>query len=136
MKRLAAVACGAAAWLLAGAGHEVLTVNAYVRGVVTALAPKVGGYVTAVEVADNQAVAAGDILFRIDDRDYRARLAQAEANVQAARARLANVAAEAGLQLALIRQAEAQRQSAVAELGLAMKASERRRELIRTKVVS
>src|SRR3546814_10914826 len=48
------------------------------------------GYVVSVAVRDNQAVRPGDILFRIDDRDYRAKLAQAEANVKAAQARLAN----------------------------------------------
>lgn len=112
------------------------TDNAYIRGDVTSLAPKVAGYVTAVEVADNQAVRTGDVLFRIDDRDYRARLAQAVANLEAARARLGNVEAETGLQQALIRQAEAQRRSSVAELSLAKKSSDRRRELVRTGAVS
>src|SRR5690349_4267651 len=102
----------------------------------TSLAPKVAGYVTAVEVQDNQAVRAGDVLFRIDDRDYQARLAQAVANVEAAQARLANVDAETRLQHALIRQAEAQRLASVAEMNLARKASDRRRELIRTNAVS
>jgi len=103
---------------------------------VTSLAPKVGGYVKDVEVEDNQTVRAGDVLFRIDDRDYRAQLAQAVANVEAARARLSNIDAETELQHALIRQAEAQRLSAAAELTLATKASDRRRELFRTNVVS
>jgi membrane fusion protein (multidrug efflux system) len=89
-----------------------------------------------VEVQDNQAVRAGDVLLRIDDRDYRARLAQAEANVEAAQARLVNVDAETQLQHALIRQAEAQRLSSEAEMTLARKASDRRRELIRTSAVS
>jgi membrane fusion protein (multidrug efflux system) len=102
----------------------------------TSLAPKVAGYVTAVEVQDNQTVRAGDVLFRIDERDYQARLAQAVANVEAARARLANVDAETQLQHALIRQAEAQRLASVAEMNLARKASDRRRELIRTNAVS
>jgi membrane fusion protein (multidrug efflux system) len=43
------------------------------------MAPRVAGYVTAVEVDDNQVVRAGDVLFRIDDRDYLARLSQAVA---------------------------------------------------------
>lgn len=115
---------------------DTSTDNAYIRGDVTSLAPKVAGYVTAVEVADNQAVRTGDVLFRIDDRDYRARLAQAVANLEAARARLGNVEAETGLQQAVIRQAEAQRRSSVAELSLAKKSSDRRRELVRTGAVS
>src|SRR5262245_19450259 len=102
---LCAVAVVAGGWSYALSG-ETSTDNAYVRGDVTSLAPKVLGYVTAVEVQDNQPVQAGDVLFRIDDRDYRARLAQAVANVEAAQARLTNVDAEIELQHALIRQAE------------------------------
>jgi len=124
-----------AGWTYAHSG-ETSTDNAYIRGDVTSLAPKVAGYVTAVEVQDNQAVRVGDVLFRIDDRDYRARLTQAQANVEAAQARLANVDAEIQLQDALIQQAEAQKRSSVAEMNLATKASHRRHELIRTDAVS
>jgi membrane fusion protein (multidrug efflux system) len=133
---LGAVAVVAAGWTRARSSGETSTDNAYIRGDVTSLAPKVAGYVTSVEVEDNQIVRAGDILFRIDDRDYRARLAQAVANVEAAKARLTNVDAETQLQHAVIRQAEAQGRSAVAELNLATKASDRRRELIRSSAVS
>ena len=91
---LAAVVGRAAGWAWASSGGETSTDNAYVRADVTSLAPKVAGYVTAVEVEDNQTVRAGHVLFRIDDRDYRARLAQAVANVEAAQARLTNVDAE------------------------------------------
>ena len=115
---LSAVAVVAGGWVYARS-NETSTDNAYIRGDMTSLAPKVAGYVTAVEVQDNQTVRAGDVLFRIDDRDYRARLAQAVANVEAAQARLANVDAETQLQHALIRQAEAQRRSSVAEMNLA-----------------
>lgn len=126
---VAAVAVAAAAWALAGSTGDASTDNAYVRGDITSLAPKVGGYVTAVEVEDNQAIQAGDVLLRIDDRDFRARLAQAAANVEAAQARLTSIDAEVRLQQALIRQAEAQRLSNLAEMTLATKASDRRREL-------
>nr|WP_289624406.1 HlyD family secretion protein [Sinorhizobium sp. 7-81] len=133
---LGAVIVVAAGWAQARSSGEISTDNAYVRGDVTSLAPKVAGYVTAVEVEDNQTVRAGDILFRIDDRDYRARLAQAVANVEAAQARLTNVDAETELQHTLVRQAEAQRRSAVAEMNLAIKAYDRRRELIRSNTIS
>lgn len=132
---LSAVALVAGGWVYARS-NLTFTDNAYIRGDMTSLAPKVAGYVTAVEVQDNQPVRAGDVLFRIDDRDYQARLAQAVANVEAAQARLANVEAETQLQQALIRQAEAQRLASVAEMNLARKASDRRRELIRTNAVS
>lgn len=130
----AAVIVATVAW--AFGGDDVATDNAYVRGDVTSLAPKVGGYVTVVHVADNQAVRAGDVLFRIDDRDHRARLAQAEAGVEAARARLVNVDAETALQRAVVRQAEAQRRAQLAELGLATKLADRRRELAERDFVS
>jgi membrane fusion protein (multidrug efflux system) len=133
---LGGLAVVAAGWAWARSSGETSTDNAYIRGDVTALAPKVAGYVTTVEVADNQTVRPGDVLFRIDDRDYRARLAQALANIEAAKSRLINVDAEIQLQHALIRQAEAQRLSAVAERTLAIKASDRRRHLIRTNAVS
>jgi membrane fusion protein (multidrug efflux system) len=133
---LSALVVAAGGWAWASSSGTTSTDNAYIRGDVTSLAPKVGGYVTAVEVKDNQAVHAGDVLFRIDDRDYRARVAQADANVQAAKSRLANVEAETQLQQALIRQAEAQRRSAEADLDLAAKASDRRHELIQRRTVS
>ncbi|MBW9116063.1 HlyD family secretion protein [Rhizobium cauense] len=131
-----AVVAIAAGWAGARSSGEVSTDNAYVRGDVTSLAPRVAGYVVAVEAKDNQTVRAGDVLFRIDDRDYRARLAQAVANVEAARARLTNVTAETELQHSLIRQAEAQKTSSVAELNLAIKAYDRSRQLIRSNTVS
>ncbi|POR52622.1 HlyD family secretion protein [Bosea psychrotolerans] len=132
---LGAVAAGAAGWARARSGGEA-TDNAYLRGDLTSLAPKIAGYVTAVEIEDNQAVQAGDILFRIDDADYRAKLAQAVANLEAAQARVTNVDAETRLQHALVRQAEAQKQAAIAELTLATRSQGRRRELIRSNAVS
>ena len=74
--------------------ERATTDNAYVRANTTSIAPKVTGYVTVVEVADNQTVRANDVLFRIDDLDFRARLSQAEANLQAAQAHIENVEAE------------------------------------------
>lgn len=134
--------CFSALVILAAWGAMVVlnsttvTDNAYVRGEVTSLAAKVPGYVTALEVEDNQTVRAGDVLFRIDDRDYRAKLAQAEANVSAAQAHLAHVDAQTRLQRALIRQAEAQRRSATADMNLATKTHERSRKLIISNAVS
>lgn len=141
-KKLGLVLCFAAVltlgagWALFGAHDRAFTDNAYVRGDVTSLAPKVAGYVMAVEVDDNQAVRSGDVLFRIDDRDYRAHLAQADANLQAAEAQLGDVEAQTQLQHAQIRQAQAQRQSAVADRNLADKTHARNRKLIQFNAVS
>ena len=50
------------------------------------ISPKVSGYISEVPVDDNQAVTAGQVLARIDPRDYQTALDQARANVAAARA--------------------------------------------------
>ncbi len=123
-------------WEWSHAGDNASTDDAYVGADVTAVAPKVGGYVTSLSVTDNQLVKVGDVLFRIDDRDYRARVAQSQANLQAAEASLANVDAQAALQQSLIEQAEAQRRAAAATMTNAVKTSNRQRELARTNVVS
>ena len=66
------------------------TDNAYVRGQVTVIAPQVTGYVTSVEVQDFQTVKQGQLLATVDDRIYRQRLEQAQAQLHAAEAALAN----------------------------------------------
>jgi membrane fusion protein (multidrug efflux system) len=78
------------------------TDDAYVGGDVTVIAPKVAGFIAQVAVADNQAVHAGDVLVRLDDRDFRAALAKAEAAVAGQQATLANLEASRRLQLAVI----------------------------------
>jgi multidrug resistance efflux pump len=72
------------------AGRSERTDNAYVRGRVTIISPQVGGYVTSVAVQDFAQVKAGQVLVTIDDRIYRAKVAQAEANLAAQQASLAN----------------------------------------------
>ncbi|MEG3143231.1 HlyD family secretion protein [Sphingomonas sp. RT2P30] len=74
------------------AGLREDTDNAYVRGKVTIISPQVSGYVTSVPVQDFAEVKAGQVLATIDDRIYRARVAQAQANVAAQEAALANSA--------------------------------------------
>jgi membrane fusion protein (multidrug efflux system) len=132
---LGAVVVVTAGWTWARSLEARSTDNAYVRADVTSVAPKVAGYVTTLEVEDNQVVRAGDVLFRIDDRDYLARLSQAVAEVETAQARLDNIDAEAKLQHALIRQSEAERLAALAQLKLAKIASDRGHKLIRSSAV-
>jgi len=106
------------------------TENAYVRGYVTLLAPKVDGYVTAVSVKDFQAVKAGQVLVQIDDRIYRQKLAQAEAGVQSAQAALdANLQAQTS-NAAQIRLAQAQSESGRAALAKAQVDSKRAEPLL------
>ena len=83
------------------------TDDAYVGGDITVITAKVPGYIEQVLVSDNQAVHAGDVLARLDDRDYRAALANADGAVAAAQAALANLDATRALQQAVISQARA-----------------------------
>jgi RND family efflux transporter MFP subunit len=76
------------------AGGVERTDNAYVRGLTINLAPQVSGYVVAVEVKDYEQVHAGQVLVRIDDRIYKARVAAARANLSAQLAGLANARAQ------------------------------------------
>ncbi len=92
------------------------TDDAYVGGDITVIAPKVAGFIEQVAVTDNQAVKAGDLLVKLDDRDYRAALARAEAAAEAQRATLANLDATRRLQLTIIEQARAGIAAAEAEV--------------------
>ena len=83
------------------------TDDAYIGGEVTTLSSKVAGFIETVAVVDNQAIKAGDLLVKIDDRDYRAQLARAEASIAIQQATLANLDANRHLQMALIEQASA-----------------------------
>jgi multidrug resistance efflux pump len=66
-----------AAWDLPPfAGGLEKTDNAYVRGLTMNVAPQVTGYVVAVQVKDYEQVRAGQVLARIDDRIYTARVAR------------------------------------------------------------
>ncbi|EPR23316.1 HlyD family secretion protein [Agrobacterium radiobacter] len=94
-------------------GHQYWTVgrftettdNAYVKADFTAIAPKVSGYIREVLVQDNETVKQGQILARIDDRDFQAALSQAKADVKAGDAAIANIDAQIALQVSLIAQA-------------------------------
>src|SRR6185437_6642552 len=85
--------------------YLVSTDDAYVKADFTTIAPKISGYIDEVLVADNQHVKAGQVLARIDDRDFRTALDQAIADVAAARATISNLDAQITLQQALIDQA-------------------------------
>lgn len=109
---------GAAALAIAAAGYfgwqywtvgrfQVSTDDAYVQADNTTIAPKVSGYISEVAVADNEAVKAGRVLARIDDRDYKVALDQANANVAQARAALASRHAALDIQRSVIEAARA-----------------------------
>ena len=109
---------GAAAAVLAGAvwyGWDYWTVgrylvstdDAYVKADNTTIAPKVSGYLREVLVGDNEPVSAGQVLARIDDRDFQVALDQARADVAAAEAAIASKQAQLEVQQAVIDAARA-----------------------------
>ena len=112
------------------------TDDAYVGGDTTVLASRISGFIAEVAVTDNQSVKAGDLLLRIDDRDYRAELGQSEAQKAAAAADLRNVEARIAQQKARIAAGEAQVASAGAQADYAANESGRYRGLIASGAVS
>ena len=93
-------------WWLTGRFVEK-TDNAFIHTDITAVSPKVGGYVSEVLVDDNVSVAAGDVLLRIEDSSFRAEVARARAELAEKRAALANLDQRRALQTALINEAAA-----------------------------
>ena len=93
-------------WWIDGRFFES-TDDAYVGGNVTAIAPHVSGFIAQVLVTDNTHVDAGQLLLKIDDRDYRAVLDHAKAVVEARNASYEAVQARYSLQQAAIRAQEA-----------------------------
>ncbi len=92
------------------------TDDAYVQSDITVISPKIEGYIKEVRVDENQPVAAGQVLIVVDDRDFAAKVAQAEAVVATAEAIVATYASRLGSQQAMIEQAAATVQSTEADL--------------------
>jgi membrane fusion protein, multidrug efflux system len=87
--------------------YLVSTDDAYVKADSTTIAPKVSGYLNEVLVKDNERVTTGQVLARIDDRDFRVALDQAKADVAAARATITSKQAQFDVQQAVINAAKA-----------------------------
>lgn len=102
-----------------------MTDNAYVRGYVTIVSPQLSGYVAAVPVKDYEAVRAGQVLLKIDDRIYAQKLAQAKGTLDTQKASLSNSYQQELSAKASIAASEAQRDSAVATLTRAQQAWDR-----------
>lgn len=126
---LLASAIGGGYLYMDNASHFESTDDAFIAARQTALAPKVAGYLTAVPVSDNQHVAAGDVIARLDDRDYRVALSQAEAQVAAAQASIENIDAQLDVQQAQISANQAQVDQAQAALVFAQQQAARYQHL-------
>jgi membrane fusion protein (multidrug efflux system) len=118
-------------WLFTGSTSET-TNDAYVTADFTLVAPRVAGQLSEVLVEDNQQVKAGQLLVRIDDRDFHAALMSAQADVAAAKASVANYEAEIARQPALVDQARATLRADDATLEFARANASRYRNLSET----
>jgi membrane fusion protein, multidrug efflux system len=83
------------------------TENSQLEANIVPVLPKIGGWVTAVNIKDNQQVKAGDTLVTIDDRDLKIRVLQAEVALKNAEANVGLIAANAGTTGANVNTAEA-----------------------------
>jgi membrane fusion protein (multidrug efflux system) len=108
-----AVAGGGSYWHT----HRYLeeTDNAYVQADISPVVSKSEGYVTAVRVADNQVVHAGDVLVELDDRDYANREAELVAQVDAKQAALDNLGSRISQQRAEVARAQGALRASQAE---------------------
>ena len=134
---------GAALTILGGAawyGHTWWTTgrfiertdDAYVSGNVTAIAPHVSGFIRDVLVTDNQLVRAGQVIVRLDSRDFQAALGHAAAVVEARSASTKGLRAQYTLQKSRIRQQEADLAAKAAQLTFATQDAERYQSLALT----
>jgi membrane fusion protein (multidrug efflux system) len=114
------------------ASHFESTDDAFIAARQFTIAPKVPGYLTAVPVTDNEHVVAGQVIARIDDRDYRNALAEAEAQLAAAQANIENIDAQIVVQQAQIHANQAQVDQAQASLVFAQQQATRYQALAAT----
>ena len=125
---------------VADLGYDYLTTgrylestdDAYVKADSTIISPKVSGYIAQVLVGDNQPVKAGQLLARIDDRDFNAALDQAHADVAASEAAVRNLEAQIALQQPIIEQGTADVAAAEANLQFAQEEQVRYDGLMKT----
>ena len=110
---LALLLFGARRWWF-GRSH-VSTDNAQVDGHIVPVLPKVGGFVAEIRAVENQPVKAGDTLVVLDDRDFRSRLAQTEADLAALLATVSS-RTRVGQADAAVAQAQANALKAAADL--------------------
>ena len=108
------------------------TDDAYAGGNVTPVAPHVAGFIAQILVTDNQYVRAGQILIRLDARDFQAALDHARAIADQRQAALAALQAKFVLQQAMIKQAEADLNAKAARATFANEDAVRYRDLAAT----
>jgi membrane fusion protein (multidrug efflux system) len=125
----AALAVAGAAYYWTFARFVVSTDDAYVQADSTLVAPRVSGYVAQVLIEDHQPVKAGQVLARLDERDFGAAWDQTRADVQASEAEVGDLQAQLAEQRATIARARASVAASRAALDLANINRERYRKM-------
>jgi membrane fusion protein (multidrug efflux system) len=87
----------------------ISTDDAYVKGDIAVISPKVSGYVAKVDIVANQEVKAGDPMVTLDDGDYRNALEQAQAQLETQQLSLNRIDAQIAGAEASLAQAVAQK---------------------------
>ncbi|GGD86343.1 hemolysin secretion protein D [Aureimonas endophytica] len=128
---VAAAVGGYFLWLTFFYPYET-TDDAFVDARQFSVAAKVSGYVTEVPVTDNQHVKAGDVILKIEPRDYQIALDQAKAQVESANAGIRNADAQIAASKAAVEQAKAQVSSAQAALQFSQDEASRQDALVKS----
>ncbi len=110
---LAAAAYFGTQYMLVGR-FMVSTDDAYVRANNTTLGARVAGHIAAILPGDNTLVKAGDVVFKIDDGDYKIAVDSARAKIATQQATIERIGRQVIAQQSAVEQAEAQRNSAEA----------------------
>ncbi|WP_271898202.1 HlyD family secretion protein [Candidatus Phyllobacterium onerii] len=137
---LIVAAIGAGGWY----GYEywttgrfmISTDDAYIQGDITAIAPKVTGYIDRIDVVANQRVKAGDPLVALDNGDYTIAEEQAEAQIATEKLSLDRINAQIVAAKASLQQAQAGKLNAQAVLTNAQAGSVRAKQLHATSFAS
>ena len=115
---------GTVAYWLNTSGYES-TDDAFIDARTVSISAQVGAAIVEVPVSDNQLVEPGAVLVRLDDRDFRAQVDAATAQIEQAKASIANIDAQVAAQEARIDQADKQTAQAQAALTFAQQEDER-----------
>lgn len=114
----------------------IFTDDAYLKSDITVIKPKVSGYLTEILVNDHQRVNRGQVLAKIDDRDYKLKVDLAQANVDAALASIASLNEKIKIQEIEVKNSNLKQNSAKISLGVASKELKRAEFLIKDRSVS
>ena len=117
------------AWYM-HARHFETTDDAFIDSRPVLVSPQITGNIVQVSVTDNQIVKAGDLLAKIDPRDYQAAVNQAAAQIRQAQASVQNLEAQINAQKSQIQQAGQQVTQAEAALKFAQDENTRYQDLV------